>query len=202
MSKALSLDLRVRVLAAVEAGASHREAGERFGVSAASVSRWRRLAREQGAPRPPMRRRLRGSSSAISNASLRCHGLQGSPDRRGATRRAPPARPVGRRSPLSPHRGARARDPGSHRRQARHHARGDQGRIGGARRPGRDRHGVAVLPAPRHHAQKKSAHAAEQSRPDVLRRRAEQSRPDVLRRRLLRDKTRPPGKPPVAVSRR
>jgi len=36
----------------VEAGASHREAGERFGVSAASVSRWRRLAREQGAPRP------------------------------------------------------------------------------------------------------------------------------------------------------
>lgn len=52
MSKALSLDLRVRVLAAVEAGASHREAGERFGVSAASVSRWRRLAREQGVPRP------------------------------------------------------------------------------------------------------------------------------------------------------
>ncbi|MFM8745311.1 MAG: IS630 family transposase, partial [Aestuariivirga sp.] len=33
MSKALSLDLRVRVLAAVEAGATHREAGERFGVS-------------------------------------------------------------------------------------------------------------------------------------------------------------------------
>ena len=52
MSKALSLDLRVRVLAAVEAGASHREAGDRFGVSAASVSRWRRLAREQGEPRP------------------------------------------------------------------------------------------------------------------------------------------------------
>ncbi len=52
MSRALSLDLRVRVLAAVDAGASHREAGERFGVSAASVSRWRRLAREQGAPRP------------------------------------------------------------------------------------------------------------------------------------------------------
>lgn len=52
MSKALSLDLRVRVLAAVESGASHREAGERFGVSAASVSRWRRLAREHGEPRP------------------------------------------------------------------------------------------------------------------------------------------------------
>lgn len=52
MSKALSLDLRVRVVAAVEAGASHREAGERFGLSAASVSRWRRLARERGEPRP------------------------------------------------------------------------------------------------------------------------------------------------------
>jgi len=52
MSKALSLDLRVRVLAAVEAGASHREAAERFGVSAASVSRWRALAREKGEPRP------------------------------------------------------------------------------------------------------------------------------------------------------
>jgi len=41
MSKALSLDLRTRVLAAVAGGLSHRQAGERFGVSAASVSRWR-----------------------------------------------------------------------------------------------------------------------------------------------------------------
>ena len=52
MSKALSVDLRVRVLAAVAAGLSHRQAGERFGVSAASVSRWRKLEREQGDPRP------------------------------------------------------------------------------------------------------------------------------------------------------
>jgi transposase len=52
MSKALSLDLRVRVLAAVTAGASHREAGERFGVSAASVSRWRTRERQQGDARP------------------------------------------------------------------------------------------------------------------------------------------------------
>jgi transposase len=52
MSKALSLDLRVRVLAAVHAGASHREAAERFGVSAASVSRWRTREREQGEARP------------------------------------------------------------------------------------------------------------------------------------------------------
>lgn len=52
MSKALSVDLRTRVLAAVAAGATHLEAAARFGVSAARVSRWRRLAREKGALRP------------------------------------------------------------------------------------------------------------------------------------------------------
>jgi transposase len=52
MSKALSVDLRVRVLAAVARGLTHRQAGERFGVSAASVSRWRKLEREQGDARP------------------------------------------------------------------------------------------------------------------------------------------------------
>jgi transposase len=48
MSKALSFDLRTRVVAAVGGGLSHREAGERFSVSAASVSRWRALERLQG----------------------------------------------------------------------------------------------------------------------------------------------------------
>ncbi|MDR6100188.1 transposase [Agrobacterium larrymoorei] len=43
MSKALSVGLRIRVLAAVDGGASHREAAEGFGVSAASVSRWHSL---------------------------------------------------------------------------------------------------------------------------------------------------------------
>lgn len=52
MPTPLSLDLRVRVLAAVASGLSHRAAGERFGVSAASVSRWRALEREQGDARP------------------------------------------------------------------------------------------------------------------------------------------------------
>jgi len=52
LAKALSLDLRERVLAAVSAGASHRAAGARFGVSAASVSRWRALARKHGDARP------------------------------------------------------------------------------------------------------------------------------------------------------
>jgi transposase len=52
MSKALSVDLRVRVLSAVAAGATHREAADRFGVSPASVCRWRKREREQGDPRP------------------------------------------------------------------------------------------------------------------------------------------------------
>jgi transposase len=52
MSIPLSLDLRVRVLAAVASGLSHRQAGERFGVSAASVSRWRALKCELGSAKP------------------------------------------------------------------------------------------------------------------------------------------------------
>ncbi len=52
MSKALSVDLRIRVLAAVAKGLTHRQAAERFGVSAASVSRWRKMERDQGDVRP------------------------------------------------------------------------------------------------------------------------------------------------------
>ena len=52
MTTPLSLDLRVRVLSAVASGLSHRQAAERFGVSAASVSRWRALERERGEAKP------------------------------------------------------------------------------------------------------------------------------------------------------
>jgi transposase len=52
MSKALSLDLRERVLAAIAGGTSGRQAALRFGVSAASASRWRALERKQGDARP------------------------------------------------------------------------------------------------------------------------------------------------------
>jgi Homeodomain-like domain len=51
MPTPLSMDLRIRVLAWVAQGLSHRQVGERFGVSAASVSRWRALEREQGEAR-------------------------------------------------------------------------------------------------------------------------------------------------------
>ena len=53
MSKALSLDLRHRVVAAVrDEGLSHRAAAARFKVSAASISRWRALERRSGDLRP------------------------------------------------------------------------------------------------------------------------------------------------------
>lgn len=52
MSKALSLDLRSRVLAAIAGGMSCRQAAQRFGVSAASAIRWRAREREQGHARP------------------------------------------------------------------------------------------------------------------------------------------------------
>ena len=53
MSKALSLDLRQRVVTAVRnEGLSHRAAAARFSVSAASVSRWRALERQSGDLRP------------------------------------------------------------------------------------------------------------------------------------------------------
>lgn len=48
MKKTLSLGLRVRVVAAVAGGLNHHQAGEYFGVSMASVNRWRALGREHG----------------------------------------------------------------------------------------------------------------------------------------------------------
>ena len=52
MSKALSVDLRERVIAAIDGGMSCRGAAARFGVSAASAIRWRALERRQGDVRP------------------------------------------------------------------------------------------------------------------------------------------------------
>jgi transposase len=53
MPSALSVDLREGVVAAIEAGASRRQAGKRFGVAAASAIRWHERFREEGriAPR-------------------------------------------------------------------------------------------------------------------------------------------------------
>ena len=52
MSKALLVDLRDRVVAAVEGGMSCRQAAARFGISASSAIRWRSRLRTQGDVRP------------------------------------------------------------------------------------------------------------------------------------------------------
>ncbi len=48
MAKALSVDLRHRVVDAIEQGLSCRQAAERFGVSASSAIRWLHRLKKQG----------------------------------------------------------------------------------------------------------------------------------------------------------
>jgi transposase len=55
MGQALSVDLRRRVVEAVEAGASCRAAAARFGVSVSSAIRWVARARSRGDLRPDKR---------------------------------------------------------------------------------------------------------------------------------------------------
>ena len=52
MVKALSADLRKRVVAAVDEGMSRHEAAARFGVSVASAVRWCGLSKRQGGVDP------------------------------------------------------------------------------------------------------------------------------------------------------
>lgn len=52
MPQSLSFDLRSRVLSAIDAGVSCRQAAERFGVSASLAIRWQALRRSGGDARP------------------------------------------------------------------------------------------------------------------------------------------------------
>ena len=52
MGRALSVDLRERVVAAIDDGLSCRAAAARFGVSAASAIRWRQLSLRTGKVSP------------------------------------------------------------------------------------------------------------------------------------------------------
>ena len=56
-------------------------------------------------------------------------------------------------------------------RDLRHHADGASSQTGRARASLRHRHALALLRSPRHHVEKKTAHASEQDRPDILKRR-------------------------------
>jgi transposase len=80
MSKALSVDLRERVIAAVGAGLSCRGAAARFGVSAASAIRWRALSRQTGDVRPGPLGGDRRSGHIEKQADLILRLLDGKPD--------------------------------------------------------------------------------------------------------------------------
>jgi transposase len=80
MSKALSLDLRSRVLAAIAGGLSCRKAAARFGVSASSAIRWRARERQQGDARPKALGGDRRSGRIEAHASLILALVEESPD--------------------------------------------------------------------------------------------------------------------------
>jgi transposase len=70
MAKALSIDLRDRLIAAVAKGMSRRQAAERFGVSAASAIRWCALERDVGDARPKRQGGDRRSGRIEADATL------------------------------------------------------------------------------------------------------------------------------------
>ncbi len=80
MGRALSRDLRDRVVAAVEGGLSCRAAAERFGVSAASAIRWRQLALRHGTPAAKPQGGDRRSAKIEDHAALIHAAIEQQPD--------------------------------------------------------------------------------------------------------------------------
>lgn len=80
MSKALSLDLRERVLVAIAGGMSCRQAAARFGVSASSAIRWRARVRVQGDARLKALGGDRRSGRIEAHAALILRLVEGTPD--------------------------------------------------------------------------------------------------------------------------
>ena len=96
MPKAYSLDLRKRVLEAVAAGATRREAAARFHVSMSVITQWRALERKRGDVRPRPSGGDRRSSRIeaerdtifrllAENPGLSVEGLRAALDARGLT---------------------------------------------------------------------------------------------------------------------
>src|SRR3954453_9185788 len=80
MPKALSFDLRSRVLAAIDAGLSCRQAAARFGVSASSAIRWQGMRRTGGEARPKPQGGDRLSGRTEAHAELIHAALAAVPD--------------------------------------------------------------------------------------------------------------------------
>ena len=80
MTNSLSLDLRRRVVAAVEAGASRRQAAARFGVGVSSAIRWVAQARTTGDLSPKPRGGARRPSRIDGHAALIMGWVDAEPD--------------------------------------------------------------------------------------------------------------------------
>ena len=80
MSKALSVDLRERVVAAIEAGSSCRAAASRFGVGISSAIRWASLKRSAGSVAPGPLGGDRRSGRIEAHAPLILGLLERTPD--------------------------------------------------------------------------------------------------------------------------
>jgi transposase-like protein len=70
MARSLSVDLRRRVVGAIEGGLSCRAAAQRFGVSASSAIRWRAQERREGDVRPKRQGGDRHSQRIEAHAEL------------------------------------------------------------------------------------------------------------------------------------
>jgi transposase len=70
MARSLSVDLRRRVVGAIEGGLSCRAAAQRFGVSASSAIRWRAMERREGDIRPKRQGGDRHSQRIEAHAEL------------------------------------------------------------------------------------------------------------------------------------
>ena len=80
MAKALSVDLRQRVMAAIDGGLSCRQAAERFGVSAASAIRWRGRLKEAGDIVPKQQGGDRKSQHIEAHSHLILDAVTAKPD--------------------------------------------------------------------------------------------------------------------------
>ena len=70
MARSLSIDLRRRVVGAIEGGLSCRAAAQRFGVSASSAIGWRAQERREGYIRPKLQGGDRHSQRIEAHAEL------------------------------------------------------------------------------------------------------------------------------------
>ena len=75
--KTLSMDLRLRILTAVDAGTSQSEAARRFAVSRSSVKRLLKQRREEGhvqpKPRPGLTPRIPPAQHALLASQMQAH---------------------------------------------------------------------------------------------------------------------------------